>query len=265
MKLDILKIIRDEYLAKIFTTKGSTSRVDYLISMVFANLLYAIVSYFTNMWIDLILGIIHAFSLYTITIRRLHGVGKTWKSLIWMFTIIGIFYVVYLMIIKKDVFAQDPDDEMEDAQPLAYENERLHFIISILAIILVSFINSYSNNISAKSFYLNYPIITPIILDSFGVKSAEVKDMDGDGIVEAQINHFLFDPIEIKLLKDAIIHSHCNEEFYTGNRLFSYDNAKLVVNLMGEDSSKVVVIEINDNACNLIADVYNRRLIESEH
>ena len=37
---------------------------------------------------------------FSVTVRRLHDVNKSGWNILWSFTIIGIFYVLYLNIIK---------------------------------------------------------------------------------------------------------------------------------------------------------------------
>ncbi len=37
-----------------------------------------------------------------VAVRRMHDSGKSGKNYLWVFTIIGIFYVLYLMLVKSD-------------------------------------------------------------------------------------------------------------------------------------------------------------------
>ena len=38
---------------------------------------------------------------YSVTIRRLHDVNKSGWNLLWMLTIIGVFYIIFLNILKS--------------------------------------------------------------------------------------------------------------------------------------------------------------------
>jgi uncharacterized membrane protein YhaH (DUF805 family) len=262
MRLNIAKVIKEEFIEKLFTTKGKTTKLDYIISLIFANLLYAIVSYFTNLWADLFLGLIHALIIYPITIRRLRDIGRTGKTLLWILTIIGILYVIYLLIFKGSVVNAGIDNPVvvndnKEAYLIPeqkYENEKLYFIISIFVIILVSFISHYSNSISPRSLYLNYSIITPIIFKDAGVKSAEISEIDEDGIVEVSVIHIPMASHERGFLKEMLVQVHCLDDFYKSNALFTLYDAKFMITLSEAVSGYEDVIEVNNEICDLMRD-----------
>ena len=92
-----LKVVRDNYA----NFNGRASRQEYWMFFLF-NMIFAIVI----MGIDIILGLWFLNIIYSLVvmipgiavgIRRLHDVGKSGWTNCWVFTIIGMIYIVYLL------------------------------------------------------------------------------------------------------------------------------------------------------------------------
>jgi len=270
-KLNVVRVIKEEFFGKIITTDGKISQIDYLISMIFANLIYAVASYFTNLWIDVFLSLIYAFIVYPITIRRLHDVGRTGKSLFWALTIIGILYVLYLLAFKKSVANTDLTSEVDDSVDYTsdglkpqYENEKLYFAVSIFMLIVVSLFNNYANLVSAKSYYLDYPIMTPMVFGSLGVVAAHVTAMDADGIIEISISHEPITSDQKGFLKENLVYYHCTGD-YLNNVLFILHDAKLLISFNELDTGVSDIMEINGVICDLmISNIADMELQERE-
>lgn len=61
-----------------------------------------------------------------VTVRRLHDIGKSGWNILWVFTCIGIFYLIYLNIIEGDhgpnEYGEDPKAD-ENQDPFARQRE----------------------------------------------------------------------------------------------------------------------------------------------
>ena len=113
----IIKIddsIKATLLKNYINFEGRSSRVDYIWWSLF-TLVVNIILNLINPKLTLISNVIFFFPGISLAIRRLHDTNKSGWNQLWVFTLIGIFPLIYWMIIK----AGDLDDNRYGENPFS--------------------------------------------------------------------------------------------------------------------------------------------------